>query len=139
MREADAAQGLLQVLRLDVLVAGDLEALDRRALLDDDDERLSVAPHLDVAEEAGPEQRPDGLLDAALVQAIADVDRQVVVDRALGDALQALDADVAHGECARALRGRRAGMGQEDPEDEPPQHASVLASRLHPKSRVMSL
>ena len=111
-READAAQRLLQVLGLDVLVAGDLEALDRRALVHHDDERLPVAPHFDVAEEAGPEQRPDRLLDAALVEAVADVDRQVVVDRALGDALQALDADVADGEVRRRLRERAAPARQ---------------------------
>ncbi len=90
-------------------------SIDGRSL-HDDDERLAVSTHFDVAEEAGPEQRPDRFLDAALVQAVADVDRQVVVDRALGYALQALDADVADGECARALRGRCAGMGQEHPE-----------------------
>ena len=44
--------------------------------------------------------------DALLVEMIADVDRQVVEDRALGDALQALDADVADGE-ARPRRLRR--------------------------------
>ena len=39
-----------------------------------------------------------------VVHAVADVHRQVVVDRALGDALQALDADVADREFDRRLR-----------------------------------
>ena len=99
-READVAQRLLQVLGLDVLVAGDLEALDRWPLEHRDDQRAAVAAQLDVAEEAGGVQRAQRFLDAALVEPVADVDRQVVEDRALGDALQPLDADVADGELA---------------------------------------
>ena len=43
-----------------------------------------------------------------VIHAVADVHRQVVVDRALGDALQALDADVADGEVDWRLRAERA-------------------------------
>src|SRR6185436_18909419 len=49
--EAHVAQGLLQVLGLDVLVARDLEALDGRALEHDDNELRTVAPKLHIAEE----------------------------------------------------------------------------------------
>ena len=47
--------------------------------------------------------------DAALVELVADVHRQVVVDRAFGDALQAFDADVADREARRRLRPTAAG------------------------------
>ena len=60
-RETDVAQRLLEVLGLDVLVAGDLEALDRRPLEHRDDQRAAVAAHLDVAEEAGRVQRAECL------------------------------------------------------------------------------
>jgi hypothetical protein len=38
---------------------------------------------------------------------VADVDRQVVVDRALGDALQPFDLDVVHREISKRRRRRR--------------------------------
>ena len=100
------AQRLLQVLGLYVLVAGDLEALDRGPLEHHHHQRVAVAAQLHVAEEAGRIQRGDGLAHPRRSQPIADVDRQVVVDRAFRDALQALDADVADGEV-----GRRRGGG----------------------------
>ena len=59
--EARAAQRLLQVFGLDVLVAGDLEALDRGAFQHHDDERRAVAPNLDVAEKARGIERADRL------------------------------------------------------------------------------
>ena len=141
-READAAQRLLQVLGLDVLVAHELEALDRGPLAHDDHQRPAVAPQLDVAEEPGREQRAHRLLDAPLVQAVADVHRQVVVDRALGDALQALDADVADGEVGRRLRAcgpGRACAGEQDRGDAAREQAPALAPRHQPNSRERSL
>ena len=48
-------------------------------------------------------------------RAVADVDRQVVVDRAFGDALQAFDADVADGELACRLAARTAGAARTGP------------------------
>ena len=106
-REPDVAQRLLQILGLDVLVTGDLEALDGRALQHHDNERAAVAAQLHVAEEAGGVQSADRLAHALRREVIADVHRQVVVDRALGDALQTLDADVADGEVRRARRRLR--------------------------------
>ena len=51
--------------------------------------------------------------DASLIELVADVDRQVVVDRAFGDALQALDADVADREGLRVARLRERCMRNE--------------------------
>ena len=50
-READVAQRLLQVLGLDVLVALDLEALDRGPLEHHHQERVAIATQLHLAEE----------------------------------------------------------------------------------------
>ena len=64
LREADVAQRLAEILGLDVLVALELEALDGRALVDHDDQRVAVAAQLDVAEEAGVVQRAHRLAHA---------------------------------------------------------------------------
>ncbi len=113
-RESDVAQRLLEVLGLDVLVAGDREALDRRPLEHGHDQRAAVAADLDVAEEAGCIQRAQRFVDAAAVEAIADVHRQVVVDRAFRDALQALDPDVADGELGALALGEYGRYGKEE-------------------------
>ena len=107
-REPDVAQRLLQILGLDVLVALDIDALERGALGHRDNQRVAIAAQLDVAEKAGGVQRAQCLALARRSQVIADVHRQVVEDRALGDALQALDADVLDDEVTgRALLRRR--------------------------------
>ncbi len=49
--KAHVFQALLQILGLDLLVAGDLEALDRRPLDHRDDEVVAVPAQLHVAEE----------------------------------------------------------------------------------------
>ena len=135
----DAAQRLLQVLGLEVLAADELEALDGRSLAHHDDERGPVAPHFDVAEEAGREQGADGLLDVALVEAVADVDRQVVVDRALGNALQAFDADIADREVPGVLRDGDARDGKQHGSNAGPERVACISLRHQPKSPVMSL
>ena len=112
-RETHVAQRLLEVFGLDVLVARDREALDRGALEHGDDQRAAVAADLDVAEEAGRVQRAQRLVDASFVEPVADVDGQVVVDRAFRDALQALDADVADGEFGGFRLGKDRGYGKE--------------------------
>jgi hypothetical protein len=128
-REAHAAQRLLQVLGLDVLVARQLEALDRRPLPHHDDQRRAVTPQLDVAEEARRKQGAHRFLDAPRVEPVADVDGQVVVDRALGDALEAFDPDVADREIDRRLRAGDPRAGEQDRGDALPQ---VLASPARP-------
>ena len=105
--EPDIAQRLLQVLGLDVLVALHLEAFDGRALQHRDDQHAAVATQLHVAEETGRVQRLHRLRDAPSIELVADVDRQVVEDRAFGDALQALDPNVADHEVVVCVaRGR---------------------------------
>ena len=88
-------QALEQVLGLDVLVAGDGQLVDRRALVDRDHQDVALARQLHVLEEAGLVQRADRLADLAVVDGVATLDRQVGEDRAGGDALQSVDADVA--------------------------------------------
>ncbi len=102
--EADVAQGLLQILRLDVLVAGDLEALDGGTLQHHDHQGAAFAAHLYVTEEIRGIQRTDRLTHALRGQVIADVHREVVVDGSFGDALQSLDLDVAYSEVRFARR-----------------------------------
>jgi hypothetical protein len=117
-RQADAAQRLLQVLGLDVLVALDLEALDRRPFQHRDDQHGAVAPQFDVAKESGRVQRLHRLAEAPHVQRVADVHRQIVEDGAFGDALQAFDTNVADDEAvARMWRNccfLRIGLGNDE-------------------------
>ncbi len=101
-RQAHVAQRLLQVLGLDVLVALDLDALERRALEHGDQQGIAVAIQRDIAEESRGVQRPQRLAQPLCVELVADVDRQVIEHRAFGDALQALDLDVADGKIAVA-------------------------------------
>src|SRR5690606_36771499 len=91
----------LQVRGTDVLVALDLEALDRGTFEHGDDERAAVAAELHVLKETCCTERPNCFAYAARIQRIADVDGQVVVNRPLGDALQALYSDVAIEEVRR--------------------------------------
>ena len=119
--EAHVAQGLLQILGLDVLVALDVELRDRGTLHHHHQQDIAVAPQFDVAEEAGGIQCAHGLADALAIEMIADIDRQIIEYRAFGNSLQTLDADVAYREVilrrARAAggrwhcRGRRRGSG----------------------------
>ena len=69
-----------------------------------DQQRVAVAIQCDVAEESGRVQRPQRLAQPLRIELIADVDRQVIEHRAFGDALQALDLDVADGEIGVARR-----------------------------------
>ncbi len=94
-RESHVAQGLLQVLGLDVLVARDLEALDRRPLQHHHDEARSVAADLHVTEETRRVQRANRLPYALRREGVPDVHGQIVEDRAFGNALEAFDLDVA--------------------------------------------
>src|SRR5690606_22262246 len=98
--QADVAQALEQFLALDVLVAGDGELVDRRALADVEHQDVALAADADVLEEAGLVQRADRLGDARGIDAVAALDRQVGEHGAGADALQAVDADVADGEAA---------------------------------------
>ena len=123
--QADAPQGLFQVLGLDVLVALDRERPDGGSLLDDDDQGGPVAPELDVAEEPGAVNGPDGLLYAGVVELVADADRQVVVYRAFRDALQALDPHVPDHERFGG-EDHPAGQDGQQPEERPEAACDVI-------------
>ena len=62
---------------------------------DGDDQDVALRLDAHVAEEACRVQRLDGLRDLLVVDALADLDRQVREDGARLGALHALDADVA--------------------------------------------
>jgi len=102
--EADVAQGLLQVLGLDVLVARDLEAFNGGTLEHHDYEGVAVAAHLYVAEEVSGIQGADGFPHPLRGEVVTDVHREVVVDRTFRDPLQAFDLDVPDGEVRLARR-----------------------------------
>lgn len=96
--QADVTQALEQFLGLDVLVAGHGELVDRRALLDRDHQDVALAVQLHVLEEAGAVERPDRVGHLCIVHGVAAVHRQIGEDGAGGDALQAVDANVAGNE-----------------------------------------
>ncbi len=104
-RQSYVAQRLLQILRLDVLVARDLEALDGWTFQDDDDQCVAVAAKLHVTEEPCGVEGAHRLAHTPRRQAIADVDGKIVVDGALGHALEALHANVPDSEIRIAGRG----------------------------------
>ena len=68
-------------------------------------DRLAIATNFDIVEQALLIQRANCLLDTDLVDPITDIDRQVIENRALGNALQTLDADVRDHEGFDAERG----------------------------------
>ena len=103
--QADLRQTAHQVLGLDVLVAGQGQAVDRRALGDRDHQDVALAAHAHVFEEAGAVQGADAFTDAGLVNLVAALERQVGEHGAGADALQPVHADIADREC---LGGRRA-------------------------------
>jgi hypothetical protein len=118
VRETDIAQALAEIFGLDVFVALDLEAVDGRTLEHSDHQRTAIPAQFDIAEEAGVVQGADRFAGALRGQAVADVDGEIVVNRALGDTLQTLDTDVLDPErigAGRGLRRDRRRQGQ-DPE-----------------------
>ena len=96
--DADLPQRLLDRLGVEFLVADERQRADGRALLHGDDEHVALRLDAHVAEESGRVQRLDGLRHLLVVDALADLDRQVGEDRSGFGALHPFDADVAHGE-----------------------------------------
>src|SRR5262249_37316197 len=131
-------QAFLQILGLDLLVAGDLEALDRRTLDDDDDEIGAVTTKLHVAKEVCGVESTYGLPHSLRRDAITDVHGQVVEYRALGDALQSFHANVAHGEgrVGEHLGERRCTLAEqwetEAPGQSHDQGALATSAGFHP-------
>ena len=106
--DADVLQRLLDRVGVEFLVADERERADRRPLLHDDDQHVALRLEAHVAEEAGRVQRLDRLRDLLVVDALADLDRQVAEDRAGLGALHAFDADVADDERLERPRRERA-------------------------------
>ena len=96
--QADVLKALEQVVGLDVLVAAQGELVDRRTLGHGHHQNVALAVQMHVFEETGLVQRADGVAGLGAVHGVAALDRQVGEDRAGGNALQAVDADVADGE-----------------------------------------
>ena len=96
--QARLLQAFHQVFGADRLVAFDLDARHRRALDHVDDQDIAVAVQLDVLEEAGLEQRAGRVDQAAIIDLVADVQRQRAEHAAGGDPLQAVDTNIGDGE-----------------------------------------
>ncbi len=79
--QPDAAQGLSQVLRLDVLVALDRETLDGRTFMHCDDQRVAIAAHFDVVKQTLCVQGTYRLLNTDLIDSVTNIDRQIVEHR----------------------------------------------------------
>ena len=95
--QAHIAQALLQVFRLDVLVAIDGEAFDGRALLHHHHQRVTFTAQFHIAEEARGIQSTQGFIRLRPREAVPDGDRQVVEHRAFGNTLQAFYLEVGDG------------------------------------------
>ena len=104
----------VQVLGLDILVPLDQKRFDRGLFAHRDQQHVPVAPELDVGEEARPVQAPQELPHGGRVQRVADVHRQVIQHGALGDALQALDADVPDDKRLLLRLRRRRGKAEQE-------------------------
>src|SRR5690606_20599640 len=133
-READVPQRAFERLVRNILVAAELELFDRRPLEHRDHERIAVDAQLDVLEEAGRIERADRLLHPLRRDRVADIDRQVVVDRAFGDSLRAFDAEIAYHERLERLRerlraGTRGNAERQSANGEPPQRRMRSDSR----------
>ena len=115
--DVGALQRGLELLGRNLRVAVDLQAADRRTLVDDDDQHVAVAPqHRDVVEQPRLVERAHGagIVDARL-EAIARAYRQVRQYRAEIDPLVALDDDVGDGERRARGRLRRTRLGEREP------------------------
>lgn len=105
-------QALGQLLFLDILVAGELDAGDGRALLDHHLQHLTVAIDLDVLEVAGGIELLDGVRQGHGVDGITDPHRQIQQGGTQGHPLQALDLNVLHHKRGRGSLSQEAGPQQ---------------------------
>ncbi len=124
-------QDLLQVVVLDVLVAFERELLDRRPLEHDNHERVAIATELEVLKEAGLEDRSARFAQPLLGNGIADVDRQIVIDRAIRNSLGAFDAEVADDE---RLHGRESRHAYTEAGD---QHRQLHETLSHHEPKIL--
>ena len=123
--EADLAQPLLERILVEFLDAVEGDVGDRRALVHHHDDDLAFGLDAHIAEEAGGEQRADGVGGLRLGEGLADADRQVVEDGARLRALDALDADVLDHEGIEGEGRRRGKKGHQEPGQELAIHAGV--------------
>ena len=89
------------------LLPTNVDAADRRALLHRHDQHAVLHFEPDVAEEAGGVERLDRLGRLFVVDALADLDRQIAEDGAGLGSLHAFDTDVAHDERLEGARRRQ--------------------------------
>ena len=131
-REPHPPERFEQVVGLEGLVAGEVDARDGGTLLDHHHEDAVVALDPHVVEEAGREQALDGLRGVLRVHRVADGDRELVEHRADGDPPKALDADVLDHERLGERDGRQdrqqAGRGQPGDESSAHQLKSLMTS-----------
>ena len=104
--EPDLLEGGDEILGLQIVVADELDAADRRSFDHGHDQCPAFAIELYVTEEPCPEQRPDRLGGERVVDAIPHLDRKIVEDGTDGDSLQSVEADVLDHE--RVERGSAA-------------------------------
>ncbi len=110
--DAGGLQALGQLLLLDVLVAGKLDAGDGRAFLHHDLQHLAVTIDLDVLEVAGGIELLDGVGQGHRVHGVTDPDRQIQQGGAQGHPLQTLDLNVLHHKRGRGRLSQEAGSQQ---------------------------
>ena len=126
-------QRLLQRVLVEFLGADDVDLADRRTLLHDDDQHVALDVEAHVAKKTGRVQRLDRRRGLLVVDAVADLDRQVAEHRAGVGALHALDADVLDRE---RLEGERGG-GPPRREESKQKRRQRSGARAYPgRSRV---
>jgi len=110
--QSGIAQHALQHFVAELAVAGELDRGHGGPLLHDDHQHVALHLEAHVVEQAQAEQRADGGGALLVVVGLAHAHRQRGEDGARLHALQAFDADVAHGERVDRpgqLRGERHG------------------------------
>ncbi len=110
--DAGGFQALGQLLLLDVLVAGKLDAGDGRTLLDHHLQHLAIAVDLHILEVTGGIEFLDGIRQGHGVDVVANPDRQVQQCGTQGHPLQALDLDILHHKRGRGRLGQETGTQQ---------------------------
>jgi hypothetical protein len=113
--QADFLQALHQVFGLEVLVAGDFDLRDRRALAQFHDQDVALSRQFDIVEKSGLEQRTHGRRGPIAVDAIAFFNGQCAEHGAGRNAGEAFQPDVRHHEGIEGggiLRAQRSNQDQ---------------------------
>ena len=142
LRQARLGEALAQVLLLDLLVTVQIDARDAGALGHHHHQLVAVAAELHVFVVAGGEQPLDRLHHVVPVDGVTGLDRQLRVHALHRDALQPLDADIAHLEGQGATAALRAdGHRREDKNQGqgPAEQGFSGVSEIHENCRTRSL